>query len=298
MDLTYLRAHPQVIPRLVEHQRIRVSPLSRDRATAGQSQLWTLDDGTHLFAKTRTAAPPGFFTTEAAGLRWLAECPGLPVPEVIAALHELLVLQWIQPGEPTRSGARRLGELLARLHSFGEAPAFGAPKGHGVPETGYVGVLPLDNTPAKEWSEFFLERRCLPYLRQARDLGIVDSELCGELETLLARLPQHAGQSERPCRIHGDLWSGNVHYDAEGQPWIVDAAAAHWGHRETDLATLQLFGAPFLADTLNSYQAVYPLGEGWQQRVGIHQLHLLLVHVVVFGASYVEQALRAARTLR
>ena len=31
-----------------------------------------LDDGTRLFAKTHPSPPPGFFTTEAASLSWLA----------------------------------------------------------------------------------------------------------------------------------------------------------------------------------------------------------------------------------
>jgi hypothetical protein len=42
-------------------------------------------------------------------------------------------------------------------------------------------------------------------------------------------------------RVHGDLWSGNVHIDQDGAPWLVDPAA-HGGHRETDLAMLALFG--------------------------------------------------------
>ena len=38
---------------------------------------------------------------------------------------------------------------------------------------------------------------------------------------------------------------------------------------------------------------VYPLADGWQSRVPLHQLHLLLVHTAAFGASY-QSAVRTA----
>ena len=53
-----------------------------------------------------------------------------------------------------------------------------------------------------------------------------------------------AGLAEPPSRIHGDLWAGNVLWSGEAG-WLIDPAA-HGGHRETDLATLALFGAPHL----------------------------------------------------
>jgi fructosamine-3-kinase len=43
---------------------------------------------------------------------------------------------------------------------------------------------------------------------------------------------------------------------------------------------------------------VWPLPDGWRERVPLHQLHLLLVHTAVFGGSYqgaVHAAAAAAR---
>ncbi|MGH3804083.1 MAG: fructosamine kinase family protein, partial [Pseudonocardiaceae bacterium] len=266
--------------------------------TRTQLQLWNLDDGTPLFAKLREGAPASFFASEAQGLGWLAETKGPRIPEVIAAGEELLVLEYIAPGEPSRSGAAVLGEQLAVMHDYGSGREFGAPAGGGAPMAGFVGDLPLDNSPSANWPEFFLTRRCLPYLRQATDSGTFSPAQAGEIERLLTRLAQRSGAPEPAARIHGDLWSGNVHYDTKGAPWLVDAAAAHWGHRETDLATLQLFGAPFLDVTLASYNAALPLAAGWRERVRMHQLHLLLVHAVLFGPRYAEQVFSAARSLR
>jgi fructosamine-3-kinase len=83
------------------------------------------------------------------------------------------------------------------------------------------------------------------------------------------------------------LWSG-------GRGWLIDPAA-HGGHRETDLAMLDLFGAPHLQQVLRAYTATAPLADGWRSRVPLHQLHPLLVHVCLFGAGYRDQALAAAR---
>jgi fructosamine-3-kinase len=85
------------------------------------------------------------------------------------------------------------------------------------------------------------------------------------------------------------LWSG-------GRGWLIDPAA-HGGHRETDLAMLALFGAPYLDRILAAYHESSPLSDGWRARVPLHQLHPLLVHVCLFGGSYREPALDAARAV-
>ena len=99
---------------------------------------------------------------------------------------------------------------------------------------------------------------------------------------------------EPPARLHGDLWNGNVLWGAEGRAWLIDPAA-HGGHRETDLAMLALFGAPFLDRILAGYAEVAPLAVGWRDRVPLHQLHPLLVHACLFGAGYAGPVADAAR---
>ena len=80
-----------------------------------------------------------------------------------------------------------------------------------------------------------------------------------------------------------------------GRPSALIDPAAHGGHRETDLAMLALFGAPYLDEILRAYDATVPLADGWRSRVPLHQLHPLLVHACLFGAAYVPQVTAAAR---
>ena len=57
---------------------------------------------------------------------------------------------------------------------------------------------------------------------------------------------------------------------------------------------LALFGCPHFATVIEGYQAHRPLREGWRDRVGLHQLYPLLVHVVLFGGGYARQTTAAA----
>jgi fructosamine-3-kinase len=247
----------------------------------------TAEAGTEVFVKSRPGAPPGFFAAEVEGLRWLAACDGgPPLPAVLAYDAETLVLPWVPPGSPSAAAAQRLGRELAAMHAAG-APGFGARW------SGFIGAAPLDNRPAPTWPEFYAERRVLPYARTLVDDGVLPSERARVFDRLAARLSDLAGPAEAPARLHGDLWSGNVLWAADGCAWLVDPAA-HGGHRETDLAMLALFGAPWLDRTLGSYQETAPLADGWRERVPLHQVHPLLVHAVLFGGDYVRQALEAA----
>ncbi|MDQ4037596.1 MAG: fructosamine kinase family protein, partial [Actinomycetota bacterium] len=85
-----------------------------------------------------------------------------------------------------------------------------------------------------------------------------------------------------------------VHFGRDGRAWLVDPAA-HGGHRESDLAMLALFGAPHLERILAAYQEAAPLGSGWPERAGLHQLFPVLVHAVLFGGSYGARAGELAR---
>ncbi|GAA2349113.1 fructosamine kinase family protein [Saccharopolyspora halophila] len=248
-----------------------------------------LSDGTEVFAKT-SPAMPGAVEAEAAGLRWLAEPGVVPVPEVRGSNADWLVIEHVPESAPTRRAAEQLGAGLARLHAAG-APAFGsAPPGG--PADAWIGLAPMRNEPTDDWPTFYARHRVEPYVRSARDSGALDDstarlvdQVCAELDRLVP--------DEPPARLHGDLWSGNVHWSDDGA-WLIDPAA-HGGHRETDLAMLHLFGCPQLDRVIAAYEEVTPLAAGWRERIGLHQLFPLLVHTVLFGGGYARQVAQAAR---
>ena len=244
-----------------------------------------LSDGTSVLAKTRPAAPDGFFEAEARGLRWLADSGVAAVARVLAVETDCLVVEWVEPARPTPEVAAGLGRSLAALHAAG-APAYGAE------QDGFVGSLPLPNRPAPTWQEFYAVRRVLPYLKLARDRGRVEAKDARTVESLVGRITAVAGPAEPPARLHGDLWSGNVVWAAD-RAVLIDPAA-HGGHRETALAMLALFGAPHLPRLLEAYADVAPLADGWRERRPLHQVFPLLVHAAMFGGGYGHRAAEAA----
>ncbi|QNN54291.1 fructosamine kinase family protein [Nocardioides mesophilus] len=250
-----------------------------------------LSDGRTALVKTRPGAPAGFFPTEAEGLRWLAQTGGVPVPEVLAAEPDCLILTWVETGRPSPEAAEAFGRGLARTHAAG-APCFGTASGN----DGWIGLLPLPNRSAPGWPEFYATRRVLPYLKLARDRGRIDPADARSVETVVRRINDLAGPAEPPARLHGDLWSGNLLWGVDGAVHLVDPAA-HGGHRETDLAMLALFGCPQLPRVLETYHESTPLAYGWEDRVPLHHLYPLLVHACLFGGGYGARAGDAARSL-
>uniref|UniRef100_UPI00245694CB fructosamine kinase family protein n=1 Tax=Nocardia otitidiscaviarum TaxID=1823 RepID=UPI00245694CB len=177
----------------------------------------------------------GVFGAEAAGLRWLAAAdPGGLVPAVLAVDARVLVLPWLPPESASASAAERFGRDLAALHAA-------TPDHFGAPWPGRIATLPLDNTPtAGEWGPWYAERRLAPYLRAAAPhLGRDGVRL---IETVIDRIGTLAGPAEPPSRIHGDLWSGNVHW-TDGHAMLIDPAP-HRGPRETEQSQIGLLGAP------------------------------------------------------
>lgn len=248
------------------------------------------------FVKRRDDLPADFFAVEAAGLRWLAAVPGgVAVARVREVSAESITLDRIATVAPDAAAAREFGRRLAITHRAG-APGFGAPP-EGRSGDGYIADLPLPtgHGPGRAWGPFYAANRIEPFARSARDAGAVDAAGAAVLDRVCSRIVAGAlgAPEESASRIHGDLWSGNVLWSAAGA--VLIDPAARGGHRETDLAMLALFGLPHRADVLGGYDAQWPLAEGWQDRVGLHQLHPLLVHAVLFGRSYGDRAVEVAR---
>ncbi|NIZ91707.1 phosphotransferase [Kineosporiaceae bacterium B12] len=246
--------------------------------------------------KRQPGAPGSALAVEAAGLRWLAAAGGVQVCDVLDVRPDALVLERIEPAPPTAAAAERFGRDLARTHAAG-APHHGAGP-PGVEGDAWIATLPLPLSDAPQaWGPWFAAQRLAPFLCAARDAGALDAAGARTVERVCERLAAQdqalVAGGEVPARLHGDLWSGNVLWSAEGAV-LVDPAA-HGGHPETDLAMLALFGLPHLDVVLAAHAEASGAAPGRAARIPLHQLHPLLVHAVLFGGSYGARAVDAAR---
>jgi fructosamine-3-kinase len=278
VDARVVSAEPVSGGDINDAYRVRLDKPAERRARSGAEGDAKVDDGRSVFVKTHARPPAGMFAAEAAGLDWLRG--HLRVPNVIAHGESFLALEWLDVTSKGRGFDEALGRGLASLHRAG-APAFG------LDRPNYLATLEQANTPTGDGVVFWIEQRLRPLARKAK------LPADAQLDALRAR-PERFGPVEPPARLHGDLWWGNV-IAVEGVPAIIDPAV-YGGHREVDLAMLALFGGlpPAL---VAAYDEVFPLADGWRDRVALWQLYPLAAHACLFGGGYGAQFLRSLAVL-
>lgn len=243
--------------------------------------------GKKYFLKWNDAAKfPGMFESEARGLRLLRQAGELYVPEVmesaVAGPYTYILMEWIGPGRSQQDFWNEFGRGLARLHRHSQ-------DSFGLDHDNYIGLLEQSNTPNPIWTDFFAGERLVPQFQLAQDAGALGSNSVRSFENLLSKLPGLV-PGEKPALLHGDLWNGNFLISAGGEACLVDPAV-YYGHREMDLAMTRLFGG-FDEEFYKAYEEEFPLEKGHEERTDIHNLYPLLVHVNLFGGSYVAQVQR------
>ncbi len=258
------------------------------------------------YRKSRGYAPKGFFECEGRGLQWLGEAMtegGPRVVQVIGWGDDHLDIERVRSAMPTVKAAHDFGAALARMHDAG-APYFGsAPAGY--EGTCYFGPL-QDPVPMATgtWTDpvsYYGEGRLLPMVELGMRRGELDEHDLELTRRVIEAMPDLLGRAadDKPARVHGDLWSGNVMWTADrgySEAVLIDPAA-HGGHREEDLAMLGLFGMTYLRDILDGYQSVHPLKAGWQERLTLWRLYPIAGHCVFFGGGYVSEYRSMCRSL-
>lgn len=240
-------------------------------------------DQRRFFVKyNHTKAAPEMLSTEAKGLSVLQAAHTIRIPKIITQGQTpdgiaFLLLEYIQSGPRRSTFWQQFGSSLAALHR-NTALQFG------LDHANFIGSLPRSNQWRDTWPVFYAEERLFPQMQLARNGHLLDQQDEKKLHALCQQLNSIC-PTEAPALTHGDLWSGNFLCDESGKPVLIDPAAAY-AHREMDLAMSRLFGG-FDAAFYQAYDEAWPLESGFMERIEIYQLYYLLVHVNLFGRSYV-----------
>jgi len=248
--------------------------------------------GQVYFVKLNAAHGLPMFAAEAAGLREIAATATLKVPQPICWGEEdgwtYLVLEYLPLQQAGKDTMELLGRQLARLHQV-VGPGFGWHRDN------TFGSTPQINSQSQDWVDFWHRQRLGFQLDLAARNGYT-GHLQRQGERLLTGLVSlFRGHAPAPVLLHGDLWSGNIGSDAEGNPVVFDPAV-YYGDRETDLAMTALFGG-FSPRFYSAYSEIHPLDEGYRLRWTIYNLYPILNHLNLFGRGYLAQAERMMDSL-
>lgn len=238
-------------------------------------------ENTYLLKNNLSHKFPDMFEKEARGLELLSGT-NVRTPKVIDHYsedgHQFLILEYFESEPPSNDFWQDFAISLSALHQ--RTSDF-----FGLNEDNYIGSLIQSNDPCDSWEVFFIQMRLNPQIRMAFDKGLLDRRDLKLFEVFFGMFSKLVPEAE-PCLLHGDLWSGNLMCTKGQVPVYIDPAV-YYGHHEMDLAMTQMFGG-FDPSFLDVYKDRFRLEEGWQERIQIHNLYPNLVHLNLFGSSYLN----------
>lgn len=240
--------------------------------TKGELFFVKFYEGKHSYAES-----------EASGLLTVKRTSVIKTPEIVFNEGNILVLEYIDEERSSNEFWERFGREFAELHRV-KCNYFG------FAENNYIGLTPQINTPSDSWTDFYMTYRLMFQIKLAEQKGKSGSLIREEFikaEKQIREIIERSGVLS--SLLHGDLWSGNYLCAKGGVPVLIDPAV-YYGDREADLAMTRLFGG-FDQRFYSSYNEVFPMDSGWQEREPIYKLYHLLNHFNLFGEVYLGQVL-------
>ncbi|GKV13042.1 hypothetical protein SLEP1_g24116 [Rubroshorea leprosula] len=198
----------------------RISPVGG--GCINRASRYDTDAGS-FFVKTNRNIGPSMFEGEALGLDAMYKTRTIRVPQPfkVGSLPtggSYIIMEFVEFGA-SRSNQSVLGRKLAEMHKAGKSE-----KGFGFDVENTIGSTPQINTWSSDWIQFYGEHR-LGYQLKLAQKQYGDSTIYQKGQRLIQKIaPLFENIVIEPCLLHGDLWSGNITYDKNGEPVILDPA--------------------------------------------------------------------------
>jgi protein-ribulosamine 3-kinase len=232
----------------------------------------------NFFIKMNEREEQDFFQAEALDLQLIGQA--LEVPKVLKwgkeQGHNFLLMEFLEEGPAAPKTFEQAGRQLAGLHKIRQEK-------HGLNRPNFLASIPLDNSWKADGIDFLIQNRILPMVGHCLMEEKISISHYKKIEFLCSKLGVWLPQEEASL-LHGDLWSGNLLNTLGGNAVFIDPAS-HFGFRESEIAFTHLFGS-FDAHFYGAYLESFPLETGFEDRFLLYHLHPLLVHLYLFGSSY------------
>ena len=274
----------EIIARVTGSRPVRFQPMGG--GCVADVREVTLENGRTIVAKAGDAGAG--LDLEGYMLKYLRDPGGLPVPDVLHADDELLLMSRIETAGGLSSGAQaEAADLLAALHGVTGAS-------FGFDRATVIGGLHQPNPETPVWTDFFRDQRLLYMAQHALDAGPLPAGLMARVETLAGKLGDWLDDEAPASLIHGDMWGGNVLSYRGNISGFVDPAI-YYADAEIELAFSTLFNT-FGDAFFDRYAEHRPIRPGFfEERRDLYNLYPLLVHVRLFGGSYVGSVERTLK---
>jgi len=235
----------------------------------------TFNSSSRVFLKYNTKPQHRLIIeSEVKGLQ-LLDAKGVRIPRLIdSCFHDdfsALILDFIPINDII---PEEFAHQLSQLHSHTSSS-------YGLEYNNMIGSLYQSNSYTDTFIDFYVAHRIEPQIRLALEGGYLVSR---NMDVFYKQV-ELSVPLEPPTLIHGDLWSGNVLFQNDGA-YFIDPSVAY-SHREFDLAMMRLFSG-FDTRIFQLYNETNLLEQGWEDRSDIFQLYYLLVHLNLFGGSYLN----------
>ncbi|MBE7413594.1 MAG: fructosamine kinase family protein [Leptospiraceae bacterium] len=158
----------------------------------------------------------------------------------------------------------------------------------------YVGNLLQKNSIHRDFTSYFLQDRIEPLLFMGSEKDWIDFAFKKSILSLIEKKSIEWGLGETtPRLIQGDLWSGNFLQNKNNKVFLIDPSVSY-GHPEQDFAMAHLFGG-VPTNWIHPISKKLGIEEGFSERLLFWQIYPLLVHLRLFGGSYLESLKHAVR---
>jgi fructosamine-3-kinase len=277
----------ELIPEISKHSGIKLesSEPSLNLASDGVLKAKAYSEKTSFFIKVTQNNNFNRLTTEARGLKSIAETNTIRTPSIIACGETkqcaYIILEYLELQPKTNLSASILGSKLAEAHKNTQEL-------FGLNENNWIGLTRQHNQQHNNWPTFYLEQRLKPQLELAYLNGYKNTLKIKADHLIKGNDLFFKDYSPTPSLLHGDLWAGNWGTLNENEPVIFDPAV-YYGDRETDIAMTLLFGG-FPGGFYKSYNKAWPLSEGFKNRQDLYNLYHVINHLNIFGQGYLSQA--------
>ena len=218
----------------------------------------------------------------------------IAVPKVYEVSDTFLLLEYIEETKQTQVAQEiEAAKLLSKLHSVTNESRM-----YGYYYDTTIGPFDQKNEQTQyNWTLFLGQMRIMPMAKICYDKGQISKEIMERLEGLCRDLYKRIDMSLiTPSLLHGDMWSGNILFNMNGAT-VIDPAL-YFGDKEIELAFIMLFDT-FGETFFRAYEEVHSLSDDFHEvKVPLYQIYPLLVHVTLYGDSYIDQLEQVLKRLK